>query len=63
MLLNNSIKKLFSVFCLLQGIFALNNLFALKVPELRGHVNDYANIIKSNDGNQIESFLKSINKM
>lgn len=60
MRLNNSIKKLFSVFCLLQGIFALNNLFALKVPELRGHVNDYANIIKSNDENQIESFLKSI---
>ena len=60
MRLINSIKKVISVSCLFVGFFTINNLFALKVPELRGRVNDYANIIKTDDKTQIEGFLKNI---
>lgn len=60
MRLNNYLKRTFALFCFLIGFSAVENLFALKVPELRGRVNDYANIIKRDDKAQIEEMLVNI---
>lgn len=37
-------------------------LFALKVPKLKGHVNDYANVLSSNEKSTLENFLTEFEK-
>lgn len=37
-------------------------LFALKVPKLTGHVNDYANVLSSNEKSTLENFLIDFEK-
>lgn len=57
MVLKNISKKLIalSLFSVL-----LSSAFALKVPEYKGRVNDYANVINKNDEAEIEQYLADL---
>lgn len=52
------LKKKF--FALSTVLLLASSLFALAVPELKGRVNDYANIINVRDENEISSYLNSL---
>ena len=49
-------KKKIAIFLVLSSFF----LFALDVPHLSGCVNDYANLLKNDEKNTLESFLREI---
>ena len=49
-------KKKIAIFLVLSSFF----LFALDVPHLSGCVNDYANLLKNDEKNTLESFLRGI---
>lgn len=51
-------KKTFVSFLI--GILTLSSIFSLEVPQLKGRVNDYANIIGKNDEIEIENYLSSL---
>ncbi len=57
MVLNNIAKK-----CVLlaSAIFISASLFAAKIPEYNGRVNDYANVISKNDEAEIEQYLQML---
>lgn len=57
MVLKNISKKLItlSLFSVL-----ISSAFALKVPEYKGRVNDYANVINKNDEAEIEQYLEQL---
>ena len=58
MVLKNNFKKSFCALCAI-FIFA-SSIFALEVPALKGRVNDYANIMKKADIQELESYLASL---
>ena len=42
--------------------FLSASLFAAKVPELQGHVNDYANLMNKGDRSSLENYLTQVEK-
>lgn len=42
------------------ALFLCSSIFAASVPQLKGRVNDYANIINSRDESEISSYLESL---
>lgn len=52
-------KKLISLFF---SFFLTINLFCLNVPQLKGRVNDYANIIDRQTESQIEQYLQDLDE-
>ena len=53
----NKIKKIILLTFLTLNI---TGLWSLEVPDLKGRVNDYANIINQNTENEITNYLKSL---
>lgn len=49
-------KKIFNIILL---ILLVSQLAALKVPKLKGHINDYANLLSSQEENRLENYLSS----
>jgi len=49
-------KKTIIIFAL---ILLISQVFALKVPKLKGHVNDYANVLSSSEENHLENYLSN----
>ena len=48
---------------ILSGFFLLllsSNLFAAKIPALKGYVNDYANVVSQRDEQEITDYLSSL---
>lgn len=54
----NSLKITCTFFLIFSCI--LQNFFSLEIPKLNGRVNDYANIIKSEDEQEITNYLSSL---
>lgn len=44
---------------ILAFILLVSHAFALKVPHLKGHVNDYGNILSSSEESRLENYLSS----
>jgi len=49
-------KKTIIIFAL---ILLVSQVFALKVPKLKGHVNDYGNVLSSSEENRLENYLSN----
>lgn len=57
MVLNNVSRK---IVCGLVVLFTVTGLFAAKIPEYKGRVNDYANVISKSDENEVEKYLQML---
>jgi len=58
MVLNRFSKKLTALAG--AALILSTSLFALAVPELKAHVNDYANVLKQKDEQEIENYLTNL---
>lgn len=59
MVLNNFAKKIAVV---VSAVFISASLFAAKIPEYKGRVNDYANVISKSDEAEIEGYLQQLDE-
>lgn len=57
MVLKNVSKK---IICGLVVLFSVAGLFAAKIPDYKGRVNDYANVISKSDEAEIEQYLQML---
>ena len=55
MVLKNVSKK---IICGLVVLFSVAGLFAAKIPDYKGRVNDYANVISKSDEAEIEQYFQ-----